>query len=88
MSKTFLEVAEIFEKIEGIGSRNEMTLVLSEFFKELSEKVDLIGLDEIKSKAREYEIEENEIQSIVEKLREKGEIYSPKNGFYKITDRK
>lgn len=36
MSKTFLEVAEIFEKIEGIASRNEMTSVLADFFKTLS----------------------------------------------------
>ncbi len=69
-------------------ARREKFMTIMNIIKELSEKVDLIGLDEIKSKAREYEIEENEIQSIVEKLREKGEIYSPKNGFYKITDRK
>lgn len=69
-------------------ARREKFMTIMSIIKELSEKVDLIGIDDIKSKAREYEIEDSEIQSIVEKLREKGEIYSPKNGFYKITDRK
>lgn len=69
-------------------ARREKFMTIINIIKELSEKVDLIGTDDIKSRAREFEIEENEIQPILDKLREKGEIYSPKNGFYKITDRK
>jgi replicative DNA helicase Mcm len=69
-------------------ARTERFALILNIIKDLSTKYDMIDINEIKSAAREFNIDDNEANRIVEQLLDKGEVYRPKHGFVKLLDKK
>ncbi|MEM0438064.1 MAG: minichromosome maintenance protein MCM [Candidatus Micrarchaeia archaeon] len=69
-------------------AKTEKFVLIMNIIKNLSAKYDMIDINEIKSAAREFNLDENETMRIIEALRDRGEIYIPKHGFVKPTDKK
>ncbi|MCX8205747.1 MAG: AAA family ATPase, partial [Candidatus Micrarchaeota archaeon] len=69
-------------------AKTEKFVLIMNIIKSLAAKYDMIDVNEIKSAAREFNLDDNETARIIEALRDKGEIYIPKNGFVKPVDRK
>ncbi|MGB9635417.1 MAG: minichromosome maintenance protein MCM [Candidatus Micrarchaeia archaeon] len=69
-------------------ARTERFALIINIIRELSNKYDMIDINEIKSAAREYNIDDSEATRIIDKLLENGEIYRPKAGYVKLLDKK
>ncbi|MEM4331860.1 MAG: minichromosome maintenance protein MCM [Candidatus Micrarchaeia archaeon] len=69
-------------------ARTERFALILNIIKDLSSKYDMIDINEIKSTAREFNIDEAESSRIIEQLLDKGEIYKPKHGFIKLLDKR
>lgn len=69
-------------------ARTERFALILNIIKDLSAKFDMIDINEVKSAAREFNINESETAKIIEQLLDRGEIYRPKHGFVKLIDKK
>ncbi|MEK6958003.1 MAG: LAGLIDADG family homing endonuclease [archaeon] len=56
--------------------------------REKAKEVDMISIEEIIGEAKTLGIEKDKARDLLEKLHKAGDIYSPKNGFYKPQDSK
>ncbi len=68
-------------------ARTEKFTLIMNIIKELSNKYDMIDINEIKSRAREYNVDESEAGRLVDQLLDRGELYRPKHGFVKLLDK-
>ncbi len=69
-------------------ARTEKFAIMLNVIKQLSEKYDMIDVEDIKDALKEYDIDGREAERILDQLAEKGEIYKPKHGFIKLLDRR
>jgi replicative DNA helicase Mcm len=69
-------------------ARTERFALIMNIIKDMAGKYDMIDVNEIKTAAREFNIDDNEANRIIEQLLDKGELYRPKHGFVKLLDKR
>ena len=77
------------DRITGVSTsqRNKMILV-RELIKRLNEEKGMtpVSFSEIAEKLKQEGIDEKELEEIIQKLKRKGDIYEPKNGYYMVME--